>query len=101
MFFVIILLNISQIYTEAEGMCAMSIKMKEVVGNSTDIIPELFQAQVPVMDRRQFASQVGLTLDTVESMISRGYLPCVRIGKRSLINLALLNQRCLDKEFSL
>jgi hypothetical protein len=59
------------------------------------------QAQIPVMDRKQFSALSGLTLDTVEAMVSRGYLPCIRIGKRSMINLALLNQRCLDKDFSL
>ena len=59
------------------------------------------QINVPLMDRRQFASAVGLSLDTVESMISRGYLPCMKIGKRSFVNLALLQKRCLEQEFSL
>lgn len=54
----------------------------------------------PVMDRRQFATVTGLTLDTVEAMIARGYLPCIRIGKRSLVNLALLQQRCIEADFS-
>lgn len=63
-------------------------------------MPELLQAQVPIMDRKQFSLLSGLTLDTVEAMVARGYLPCIRIGKRSMINLALLNQRCLEKDFS-
>ena len=62
--------------------------------------PKIAAPQVPVMDRRQFALLVGLTIDTVEGMIERGYLPVIRIGKRSLVNLALLNQRCIDKEFA-
>lgn len=53
----------------------------------------------PVMDRRQFATVTGLTMDTVEAMIGRGYLPCIRIGKRSLINIALLQQRCIEADF--
>lgn len=65
-----------------------------------DAVPELLQAQVPIMDRKQFSLLSGLTLDTVEAMVARGYLPCIRIGKRSMINLALLNQRCLEKDFS-
>lgn len=54
----------------------------------------------PVMDRRQFAAVTGLTFDTVEAMIARGYLPCIRIGKRSLVNLALLQQRCIEADFA-
>ena len=52
----------------------------------------------PVMDRRQFAAMTGLTEDTVLGMIAKGYLPCIRIGKRSLINIALLQQRCVEAE---
>lgn len=52
----------------------------------------------PVMDRKQFASVTGLTEDTVLGMIAKGYLPCIRIGKRSLINIALLQQRCIEAE---
>lgn len=54
----------------------------------------------PVMDRRQFAQVTGLTMDTVEAMVARGYLPCIKIGKRSLINIALLQQRCVEAQFS-
>jgi hypothetical protein len=50
----------------------------------------------PVMDRRQFALLTGLTEDTVLGMIAKGYLPCIRIGKRSLVNIALLQQRCIE-----
>ena len=52
----------------------------------------------PVMDRRQFALVTGLTEDTVLGMIAKGYLPCIRIGKRSLINIALLQQRCIEAD---
>jgi len=78
-------------------MCAMP-RSSQV--SDRDSAPELLQAQVPIMDRKQFSLLSGLTLDTVEAMVARGYLPCIRIGKRSMINLALLNQRCLEKEFS-
>jgi hypothetical protein len=65
-----------------------------------DSPPSFLQAQVPIMDRKQFSALSGLTIDTVEAMVARGYLPCIRIGKRSMINLALLSQRCLEKDFS-
>lgn len=52
----------------------------------------------PVMDRRHFAAVTGLSEDTVLGMIAKGYLPCIRIGKRSLINLALLQQRCIEAD---
>lgn len=64
-----------------------------------DVLMGQRQFAVPVMDRRHFADQCGLTVETVEAMCSRGYLPTVKVGRRSFINVALLNQRCLNAKY--
>lgn len=55
-------------------------------------------AQVPLMTKERFSHLTGLSVDTVEGQIRRGYLPTRKIGKRLLINLALLQAECLDEE---
>lgn len=71
-----------------------------ITNNETKLTADGIQsAFVPLMDRRQFAQYCGLTLETVEAMCCRGYLPTVKVGRRSLINVALLNQRCLEQQF--
>ena len=56
---------------------------------------------VPVMHREKFAESVGVTLDVVNGWINRGYIPTFEVGKYNLVNVALLNKLCLDKEFRL
>ena len=51
----------------------------------------------PLVTRERFAELVGLPIGVITGFCNRGYLPCVSIGKYSLINLALLQSRCLDK----
>ncbi|KVE38413.1 MULTISPECIES: hypothetical protein [Burkholderia] len=56
---------------------------------------------VPVMSREAFASAIGLPIGVIIGFCNKGYLPTVNIGKYSLINVALLQQRCLDQGFAL
>lgn len=71
-----------------------------ITNNETKLTADGIQSvSVPLMDRRQFAQHCGLTLETVEAMVCRGYLPVYKVGRRSLINIALLNQRCLEQQF--
>jgi len=74
-------------------------KKNDAVELDSGAIP--MNLHLPILTRQSFATAVGLSLDTVESMISRGYLPCLKIGKRSFINVALLQKRCLQQDFSL
>ncbi|MDW5415647.1 hypothetical protein R6242_03565 [Iodobacter sp. CM08] len=60
---------------------------------------ETLEVQMPLVSRQRFADLVGVTLDTVNKWCDRGYAPTVQMGRWSLINLALINSRCLDKEF--
>ena len=55
-----------------------------------------FGAYSPLMDRRQFAKAVGVTAQTVEGWIARRELPMVKVGRRNLVNVAAIHQRCLQ-----
>lgn len=54
----------------------------------------------PLVTRELFAQMVGLPLGVVTGWCNKGLVPCVSIGKYSLINIALLGHRCIAKEFS-
>lgn len=54
---------------------------------------------LPVMSRKRFAELIGVTEDTVGGWINRRYLPVIKIGKYSLVNVALLYQRALQQRF--
>lgn len=56
---------------------------------------------VPMMSREAFAAAIGLPVGVIVGFCNKGYLPTVSIGKYSLINVALLQQRCLEQGFSL
>lgn len=54
----------------------------------------------PLVTRERFAEMVGLPLGVITGWCNKGLVPCVSIGKYSLINVALLVNRCVAKEFS-
>lgn len=54
---------------------------------------------MPLISRELFAQLIGVSADTVGGWISRGYLPTYEIGRYRLINIALLNQMALEKQF--
>lgn len=56
---------------------------------------------VPMMSREAFAAAIGLPVGVIVGFCNKGYLPTVSIGKYSLINVALLQKRCLEQGFSL
>ena len=49
------------------------------------------------MAQRKFAELVGVTMGVLEGWINRGYIPTIKIGKHTLINLVGLTQECLDR----
>jgi len=55
-------------------------------------------ALVPLMTKERFSDLSGLSLDTIEGHLRRGYLPSRKIGRRLMINVALLQRECLDEE---
>jgi len=44
----------------------------------------------PLMTQEKFADFIGLSGDTVEHQVKRGYYPTIKIGKRRLINMVAL-----------
>lgn len=50
------------------------------------------QPTTPLIKPQRFAELVGVTDRVVEGWIQNGYLPVVKIGRHSLVNLALVHQ---------
>ncbi|WP_251978742.1 DNA-binding protein [Salinicola avicenniae] len=55
-------------------------------------------ALVPLMTKERFSDLSGLSLDTIEGQLRRGYLPSRKVGRHRMINVALLQRECLDDE---
>lgn len=53
----------------------------------------------PLVTRERFAELIGLPVGVVVGWCNKGLVPCVSVGKYSLINIALLQNRCLAQEF--
>ena len=53
---------------------------------------------VPVMDRTRFAELTGLSDDTVRGMIKKGQIPTILVGRRRLVNIAVLTREALEQE---
>ncbi len=51
---------------------------------------------VPLMHKEKFAELVGVSYGVVDGWCERGYIPTRIVGKHKLVNLALLNQECID-----
>jgi hypothetical protein len=57
---------------------------------------------VPLVSRERFAEMVFGSKDAVGIVVgwaNKGLIPLVTIGKYSLVNVALLQSRCLQREF--
>ncbi len=48
---------------------------------------------IPEMTMEQYAQAVGVTKDTVDGWIKRGYLPSFKLGKYRMVNVM---QRAID-----
>jgi len=55
-------------------------------------------SSVMVCTVARFAEQSGMEEGVVIGWVKKGYLPVKRIGKYTLINLALFNQELLSEE---
>ncbi|QEL57899.1 hypothetical protein FYK34_13315 [Chromobacterium paludis] len=54
----------------------------------------------PLVTRELFSAMCGVAPGVVVGWCNRGLVPCITVGRYSLINLELLRKRCLEKEFS-
>ncbi|MCH4564364.1 DNA-binding protein [Halomonas sp. EGI 63088] len=55
-------------------------------------------ASVPVMTVERFSELSGLTADTIRGQIQQGNLPFIKVGRRRLVNVALLTAECMNAE---
>lgn len=51
----------------------------------------------PLVTREVWASAVGLPLEVVIAQCDKGYWPCVKVGKYSLINVEAIRAKVLDR----
>jgi hypothetical protein len=56
----------------------------------------------PLMPWQRFAEWIGMGDEpiVVRTWIDRGYLPTEKVGKRVMVNVALLTRHLLEKEWS-
>ncbi|WP_431025031.1 DNA-binding protein [Halomonas sp. H5] len=64
----------------------------------TSTAPQVPAPTVPVMTIERFAELSGLTPDTVRGQLHQGNLPLIKIGRRRLVNVALLTAECINAE---
>lgn len=65
------------------------------------VTPSLGHYTPPLLvTRERFADMCGLPVGVVVGWCNKGLVPCLTIGKYSLINLELLRKRCLEREFA-
>lgn len=64
------------------------------------VTPSLGHYTGPLVTRERFADMCGLPVGVIVGWCNKGLVPCLSIGKYSLINLELLRKRCLEREFA-
>lgn len=50
---------------------------------------------VPLITREQFSKVTGLAIGVIEKQCERGYWPTVKVGKYSMINMAVIHEEAL------
>lgn len=55
-----------------------------------------FNASTPLLSKQLFADLVGVSVRVVDGWITKGYLPVIKMGRYSLINIAKVQQQCLE-----
>ncbi|MDN3554619.1 DNA-binding protein [Halomonas maura] len=55
-------------------------------------------ACVPVMTIERFALLNGLPPDTVGGQLQQGHLPLIKVGRRRLVDVAMLTAECMNEE---
>lgn len=64
---------------------------------SPNVLAAAIVPSAPLMTREAFAVAVGLPVKVVVSQCDKGYWPCVRVGKYSLINVEGLRAKLLER----
>jgi hypothetical protein len=78
--------------------------MGSIVGDlselSKGVTSSLGHYAAPLVTRERFAEMCGLPVGVIIGWCNKGLVPCLSVGKYSLINIELLRKRCLDQEFA-
>ncbi|WP_437882889.1 DNA-binding protein [Pseudomonas sp. LRF_L74] len=55
----------------------------------------------PLMPWQKFADWIGMSDEpiVVRTWLERGYIPSLKVGKRVMVNVALLTHQLLEKEW--
>ncbi|TBW60236.1 hypothetical protein EZV77_19460 [Burkholderia thailandensis] len=51
----------------------------------------------PLMTREAWSAAIGLPLEVVRFQCHKGYWPCIRVGKYSLINVEAIRAKALER----
>lgn len=62
--------------------------------------PQKLHGAPPMMPWPKFAEWIGMGDEpvVVRSWVERGYLPSIKVGKRTMVNVSLLVQQLLNEE---
>jgi hypothetical protein len=62
--------------------------------------PQKLHGAPPLMPWAMFADWIGMGDEpgVVEAWLARGYIPTIKIGKRVMVNITLLNKDLLERE---
>lgn len=62
--------------------------------------PQKLNGAPPMMPWPKFAEWIGMGDEpvVVRSWVERGYLPSIKVGKRTMVNVSLLVQQLLNEE---
>lgn len=65
--------------------------------------PQKLHGAPPLMPWQRFAEWIGMGDEpvVVRTWVERNYLPSKKVGKRTMVNVALLTQQLLEQEWTL
>ena len=55
-----------------------------------------FNASTPLLSKQLFADLVGVSVRVVDGWITKVICPVIKMGRYSLINIAKVQQQCLE-----
>ena len=79
-------------------------KSSDVSGFTIDPIKALIistpnnQLNSPIVTIEKFSDISGLTVGSIRALIGRGILPTIKVGKRRMINVALIEKEALSQK---
>lgn len=60
-------------------------------------VSPLMFCQIPIMSKSRFSELTGFSEGVIKGWVDRGYLPSVKVGKLTAINLVLITSNCLSQ----